>query len=129
MRVYASTNSYSKENLVGIIDESGQVYKYLNGKKKLWGRVRKDYFYGYDKNYEEVLISRYDDLPKMGGGGEIYIDVGDGEGGPLVGFMDSRTYYYAEDIDKLSMIGFHVGEYLFGDGCYAAAYWLIIDGK
>ena len=129
MKVYAGTDKYNS-SLVGKIYSSGKVYKYKNGEEVLYGIVRDHRFFAYDQNYSEVQIGSYEDVPTMGGGGKIYIDVGEGDR-VMIGFMDGGNYYDGVDIkDESRMMGFHVNEFLHGlNGSYAAAYYLIFDRK
>jgi hypothetical protein len=129
MKVYAGTDKYNS-SLVGTIYSSGKVYKYKNGEEVLYGIVRDHRFFAYDQNYSEVQIGSYDNVPTMGGGGKIYIDVGEGDR-VMIGFRDGGDYYQGDDIeDKSYKRGFHVNEFLHGlNGSYAAAYYLIFDRK
>ena len=131
MKVYAGTTEYNS-HLVGKIYSSGKVYKYKNGEEVLWGIVRDNRFFSYDKNYSEVKVGSYNDVPTMGGGGKIYVDVAEGYDREMIGFMNDDNYYYGVDIeDESIMMGYHVNEFLHGlDGSYAAAYYLILqNGK
>jgi hypothetical protein len=129
MKVYAGTDKYNS-SLVGKIYSSGKVYKYKNGQEVLYGIVRDYKFFAYDQNYSEVQIGSYDDVPTMGGGGKIYIDVGNFNR-TMIGFRDGGNYYDGVDIeDESRMMGFHVGDFLHGlNGSYVAAYYLIFDRK
>jgi hypothetical protein len=130
MRVYAGTNFSSKENLVGIINESGEVYEYSNGKKVLWGIVINDCFYIYVNNYSKKnLVGRFSDVPTMGGGGRIYLGTGSGY---MAGIVNGGRYYYGVDIeDESIMMGFHVNDSFVNgyDGRFAAAFCLIMAFK
>ena len=54
MKVYAGTTEYNS-HLVGKIYSSGKVYKYKNGEEVLWGIVRDNRFFSYDKNYDNLI--------------------------------------------------------------------------
>ena len=121
MKVYAGKDVYNKKNLVGIIYESGEVYKISNGSEELIGEVINNKFYMFSK-----YMGRYNDVPTMGGGGKIYIGESNNEN--MVGFREGGKYYVSQNIDDHSyMIGFHVGDFIHGmNGSYVASYFLIM---
>lgn len=129
MKVYVGTDTYNQRNLVGIIYESGEVYKYSNGVETLWGIVRNNKFYYFGKDNSEVLIGFFDNVPTMGGGGRIYFGTGTDS---MAGFVYGGRYYYGQDIeDKSKMLGFHSNDWnpKVGGGKYFAAYFLLLDAK
>ena len=129
MKVYAGQDAgisaHTSKNLVGIIYESGDVYKISNGDEELIGEVINNKFYMFSK-----YLGRYNNVPTMGGGGEIY--TGERPNENMVGFREGGKYYVSQNIDDHSyMIGFHNNDWnpKVGDGKYAAAYFLIMLGQ
>ena len=92
MKVYAGTDTYSQRKLDGIIYSSGEVYRYSHGEEILWGMVRNDKFYAFDRNNSEMLLGTYSDVKTMGGGGRIYVDTGSGSRS-MLGFRNGGRYY------------------------------------
>ena len=126
MEVYrgqdASLSAHKSKNLVGIIYESGEVYKISNGSEELIGEVINNKFYMFSK-----YIGRCGDVSTMGNGGKIYTGKRPNE--DMVGLIEYGKYYVSRNIDDHSyMIGFHSNAWQTkaGDGKYAAAYFLLL---
>ena len=126
MKVYSGKDVYNKNNLVGIIYESGKVYSYSNGQLELFGKVELENFYIYGKDKSKIYTGYFSNIRK-GGSGKI--NIGEEFETSMMGFYNYGKIFVGKDIeDKSSMIGFHDGDFINGmDGNYVAAFMLIFN--
>jgi hypothetical protein len=117
----------SNGNLVGVIYNKEEVYKYSNGEENMFGIVRGNKFYVTDE-HNDNLLSKTENVPTAGTN-EIYVIDNNGRM-VMVGFEYYGSYYTGNNIKNKSdnMIGWATngGASSINTGRFAAAFMMII---
>jgi hypothetical protein len=126
MEVYRGKKvQLSNGNLVGLIYNKEEVYKYSNGEENMFGIVRENKFYVTDEHNDELLSK----TEPAGSTNKIYV-IGNNGRMEMVGFEYFGSYYIGDDINHKSdnMIGWATsgGASSINTGRFAAAFMMII---